>query len=79
MQWSFSTDVIHDLYNIVNEHTGQRSPMISDEHYQIIIKNADRINSAIIYDRDFNYNYFGFKVNYIKHFNIIVAILILFM
>lgn len=35
--------------------------MISDNVYNIVMKNADRLNSAIIYDRDFSYNYFGFK------------------
>lgn len=50
-----------DLYNMTNEYTKKRSPMISDFHHKIIMDNADRINSAIIYDRDFSYNYFGFK------------------
>lgn len=35
--------------------------MISDLTFGHITKNAERLNSAIIYDRDFNYNYFGFK------------------
>lgn len=35
--------------------------MISDYHHSLIMKHADRLNSAIIYDRDFSYNYFGFK------------------
>lgn len=35
--------------------------MISDQHYKIIMNNAEILNSHIIYDRDFNYNYFGFK------------------
>lgn len=35
--------------------------MISDEVYQVIQDNADRLNSAIIYNRDFGYDYFGFK------------------
>lgn len=35
--------------------------MISEKTYGIIMKNAERLNSAIIYDRDFNYNFFGFK------------------
>lgn len=35
--------------------------MISEQHYKIIMKNAERLNSCIIYDRDFSYNYFGFK------------------
>lgn len=55
------SDVITDLYNIVNPHTKKRTPMISDFHYNIIIKNKERLDSAIVYDRDFKYNYFGFK------------------
>merc|ERR1712045_238861 len=34
---------------------------ISEQHYKIIMANADRLNSAIVYDRDFEYQYFGFK------------------
>lgn len=40
---------------------GHLTPMISDSIYKIVMANAERLNSAIIYDRDFNYNYFGFK------------------
>lgn len=54
-------DVMTDLYNIVKPHTKKRSPMISDFHYEIIMKNKERLDSAIVYDRDFKYNYFGFK------------------
>jgi ribonucleoside-diphosphate reductase subunit M1 len=35
--------------------------MISKEIYEIVQKHAEELNSAIVYDRDFNYNYFGFK------------------
>ena len=59
----YKLDVIDDLYKMVNKHTGKNTPMISDYHHGLIMKHADRLNSAIIYDRDFNYNYFGFKVN----------------
>ncbi|KAJ2949999.1 hypothetical protein O0L34_g11333 [Tuta absoluta] len=55
------SDVMTDLYNIVNPYTKKRSPMISDFHYDIIMKNKERLDSAIVYDRDFKYNYFGFK------------------
>jgi len=51
-----------DLYNYFNPATQSVSPMISAETHEIIQKNADRLNSAIIYDRDYAYNYFGFKV-----------------
>uniref|UniRef100_A0A1B6I7L4 Ribonucleoside-diphosphate reductase n=1 Tax=Homalodisca liturata TaxID=320908 RepID=A0A1B6I7L4_9HEMI len=55
------SDVIDDLYNMVQELTGLKTPMISDETHTIVMENADVLNSSIIYDRDFNYNYFGFK------------------
>jgi ribonucleoside-diphosphate reductase subunit M1 len=53
------SDVMDDLYNMENEFLKTKAPMISDFHHDIIMKNADRLNSAIIYDRDFGYNYFG--------------------
>lgn len=49
------------LFEYINPKTGNHAPMISQETYDIICKNADELNSAIVYDRDFNYNYFGFK------------------
>ena len=55
------SEVMNDLFLMVNEHTGKNSPMISEQHHKIIMDNAERLNSAIIYDRDFGYNYFGFK------------------
>ncbi|NXL38106.1 RIR1 reductase, partial [Glaucidium brasilianum] len=55
------SDVMDDLYNYVNPHNGKHSPMISKETLDIVLANKDRLNSAIIYDRDFSYNYFGFK------------------
>ncbi|KXS14429.1 ribonucleoside-diphosphate reductase large chain [Gonapodya prolifera JEL478] len=53
--------VVEDLYRYVNPKTGKWSPLISDICYQNIMKNVDKLNSAIIYDRDYNYNFFGFK------------------
>lgn len=55
------SSVMEDLYNYIHPITKTRSPMISKETYDIIMKNAERLNSAIIYDRDFTYQYFGFK------------------
>ncbi|XP_044748724.1 ribonucleoside-diphosphate reductase large subunit [Coccinella septempunctata] len=55
------SEVVEDLYNMINEKTGRKTPMISDFHYKIIMENADRLNAAIKHERDFNYNYFGFK------------------
>lgn len=55
------SDVMTDLYNYVNPKNGKHSPLISKETHEIIMNNADRLNSAIIYDRDYHYNYFGVK------------------
>ncbi|XP_072118540.1 ribonucleoside-diphosphate reductase large subunit isoform X3 [Mobula birostris] len=55
------SDVMEDLYNYVNSLTNNHSPMISKETFDIVLENKDRLNSAIIYDRDFSYNFFGFK------------------
>jgi ribonucleoside-diphosphate reductase alpha subunit len=52
---------IQDLYDYINPKTGKHSPMISSQTYQYVMDHQELLNSAIIYDRDFNYNYFGFK------------------
>lgn len=58
---SVFSEVIDDLYKMVNEKTGKLSPIIADEDYIIIMKNAEKLNSVINYDLDYGYNYFGFK------------------
>lgn len=55
------SEVITDLYERTDTNTKEPMPMINENNYKIIQKNAERLNSAIIYDRDFSYNYFGFK------------------
>ncbi|PNS13966.1 ribonucleoside-diphosphate reductase large chain [Sphaceloma murrayae] len=53
--------VISDLYHYINPKTRKAAPMISEETYNTVMKHSDELNSAIVYDRDFNYQYFGFK------------------
>ncbi|KAG7278359.1 hypothetical protein CRUP_024604 [Coryphaenoides rupestris] len=55
------SDVMEDLYNYINPLNSRHSPMISKETLDIVLENKDRLNSAIIFDRDFSYNFFGFK------------------
>lgn len=55
------SEVVEILHNHVHPKTGQASSLVSDQLYDIVMKNKDRLNSAIIYDRDYNYDYFGFK------------------
>ena len=55
------SEVMEDLYRYVNPLNRRHSPMISKETLDIVLENKDRLNSAIIFDRDFSYNFFGFK------------------
>ncbi|WP_318642419.1 ribonucleoside-diphosphate reductase subunit alpha [Flavobacterium ardleyense] len=57
---SFS-ETMTEMYNYVNPRTNQASPLLSDEVYDVIQKNAVFLDSHVIYNRDFNYDYFGFK------------------
>ncbi|KAI0052737.1 ribonucleotide reductase alpha subunit [Auriscalpium vulgare] len=53
--------VVKDLYEYVNPKTGRPAGMIAEETYKHIMANAQVYDSAIIYERDFQYNFFGFK------------------
>ena len=57
---SFSK-TIKALYNYVDPKTGEKAGLIGENAYKFIWKNRDRLDSAIIYDRDYNFDYFGFK------------------
>jgi ribonucleoside-diphosphate reductase alpha chain len=57
---SFS-ETMNEMYHYVNPRTGLEAPLLSEEVHQVIQENAAFLNSHIIYTRDFNYDYFGFK------------------
>ncbi len=57
---SFS-EVMEDLYKHIDPKTDEEAPMLADDVYQIIMDNKEVLDSSIIYDRDFEYDYFGFK------------------
>ncbi len=49
------------LYEYTDPVTGESASLLAEDVYQIIQKNAEILDSTIIYDRDFNYDFFGFK------------------
>jgi len=55
------SEVMYDLYTYVNPRTGKKAPLLSDEVYKVVMDNKEKLDSTIIYNRDFNYDYFGFK------------------
>jgi len=54
-------ETIKDLYEYIDPKTSETAGMISDEVFEFIEKNKNELEDAINYDRDFNYDYFGFK------------------
>ncbi|KAF9601724.1 hypothetical protein IFM89_022711 [Coptis chinensis] len=52
---------IKDMYYHFNKRFGHKALLVADDVYEIIMKNAELLDSEIIYDRDFDYDYFGFK------------------
>ncbi len=54
-------ETMKDLHEYVNPRTGKKAPLLSDEVFKVISENADVLDSTIIYNRDFGYDYFGFK------------------
>ncbi len=72
---SFS-ETMTDLYKYVNPRTEKESPLLSDEVYKVIQDNAEKLDSTIIYNRDFGYDYFGFKTlerSYLLKLNGVIA------
>jgi ribonucleoside-diphosphate reductase alpha chain len=57
---SFS-ETMRNLYNYVDNGTGKRMPLLADDVMAVIEEHAELIDSSIIYDRDFGFDYFGFK------------------
>lgn len=55
------TETMEDLYTYIDPITGENASLIATDVIEIIRDNAEFLDSQIIYDRDFNYDYFGFK------------------
>lgn len=49
------------LFECTDSKTGKYLPLLADDVWQIISDNADILDSTIIYDRDYGFDYFGFK------------------
>jgi ribonucleoside-diphosphate reductase alpha chain len=57
---SFS-ETMRDLYEYIDPKTGANATLLADDVFNIIQENAETLDSTIIYDRDFQYDFFGFK------------------
>ncbi|MEO6289180.1 MAG: ribonucleotide reductase N-terminal alpha domain-containing protein, partial [Ginsengibacter sp.] len=57
---SFS-ETMRKLYHYTDKGSGKKTPLLSDEVWNVIEENAELLDSTLIYDRDFGFDYFGFK------------------
>ena len=55
------SETIEDLYNYIDPETNMPAGLINDETYNVVMKNKQKLDGAIIHERDFNFEYFGFK------------------
>lgn len=52
---------VYQLYHYKDPKNEKQAPLISEEVFSIVQKHAEALDAAIIYDRDFSYDFFGFK------------------
>ena len=43
------------------EHYGKKKPLIADYLYNLVMNNKEKIDAAIDYARDYDFDFFGFK------------------
>ena len=55
------SEVMSDLYYYVDPKTNQKASLLADDVFNTIQEHKETLDSSIIYDRDFRYDYFGFK------------------
>lgn len=55
------TETMRDLYHYIDPKTDKKASLIADDVMEVIEAHSDLLDSTIIYDRDFGYDFFGFK------------------
>ena len=53
-------ETVEKLWSFNDVH-GNRSPIISEEYYNLVMKHSEVLDNVINYDRDYSFDYFGFK------------------
>lgn len=55
------SETIQDLYDYINPETNEPAGIINDLTYEVVMKNKQKLDGAIIHERDFDFEYFGFR------------------
>lgn len=54
-------ETVEKLYGYVLPKNGQPAPLIAKDVFDYVIANRDTLDAVVDYERDFTYDYFGFK------------------
>ena len=52
------------MYNNINSRNNLKAPLVADNFYEAVMANAELLDDVIDYERDYDYDYFGFKVSW---------------
>ncbi len=52
---------VKKMYEYKHPKTGEDAPLISKDFYTVVMENAEILDNEIKYDRDYDFDYFGFK------------------
>ncbi|MEC7268339.1 MAG: ribonucleoside-diphosphate reductase subunit alpha, partial [Bacteroidota bacterium] len=55
------SEVVTDLYKYVDPVTQKPASLVSKELYEVVQKNQEELDAAIIHSKDYHYDFFGFK------------------
>ena len=55
------SELTKTLYNYLHPKTGQKAGLVSQDHYDTVMRNKEKLDAAVCHERDFDYDYFGFK------------------
>jgi ribonucleoside-diphosphate reductase alpha chain len=55
------SETIQDLYDYIDPETNEPAGLINDLTYEVVMKNKQKLDGAIIHERDFDFEYFGFR------------------
>ncbi len=55
------SQAIKELYSFIEPRTGKQSSLIDETLYKFVLQNREAIDSAVVMDRDFDFDYFGIK------------------
>ncbi|WP_037350858.1 ribonucleoside-diphosphate reductase subunit alpha [Saprospira grandis] len=55
------TETMRRLHQYIDPKTGENAQMIADDFMALVEKHSEQLDAAIVHERDYDYDFFGFK------------------